>query len=113
LFLLIAGYLSVTWEEPTIQLKVVRAFHDERYETKRSFAYSIGSQDQIFFLLYYFPFVFVADVVVEQFEWPTAQRGRFVQRSGVQHNLSCIYHKNETGEENPKEKPQPSSATIR
>jgi hypothetical protein len=55
----------------------------------------------------------VADVVVEQFEWPTAQRGRFVQRSGVQHNLSCIYHKNETGEENPKEKPQPSSATIR
>jgi hypothetical protein len=89
-----------------------RAFH-ERYETKSLLPIPLVPKTRFSFFFIISPFVFVADVVVEQFEWPTAQRGRFVQRSGVQHNLSCIYHKNETGEEKPKEKPQPSSATIR
>jgi hypothetical protein len=92
-----------------------RAFH-ERYETKSLLSIPLVPKTRFSFFFIISPlFLWLMLLLntVEQFEWPTAQRGRFVQRSGVQHNLSCIYHKNETGEENPKEKPQPSSATIR
>ena len=69
------------------------------------------SQTRFFFLLYYSCFVFVAVLLLNrQFEWPTTQRGRFMQSCGVLHNLSCIYHKNETGKRRWK---RPSRATIR